>query len=248
MKNPHGVKPTRYIKREERDCAIYCDSGSSPIFSGNEWSSDIHICDICNTENICYIENDGRRGYECHPQYKRSLFVNSAEPDEKNLFSVLDYEVFGIDYENRDNIYKLCKYPDIIWEYIETKDISEESLKLIEDDTALLSDLDTIHCDDSDIRVKISNYYLKNPSELLPDTQIVNQQYDAILRKWIANYKWELLYRASEHEYSVESFHEYCDDKGPTLIVIKSSGGWIFGGYTTQSWSGRCMYYELIEY
>ncbi len=248
MKNAHGVKPTRYLKREESNCAIYCDFDDGPIFSGDEWSSDIRICDICNTENICSIHNDGRRGYECHPQYKRSLFVNSAEPDEKNLFSVLDYEVFGIDYENRYNIYKLCKYPDIIMEYIETKDISEESLKLIEDDTALLSGLDTIHCDDSDIRVKISNYYLKNPSELLPDTQIVNQQYDAILRKWIGNYKWELLYRASEHEYSVESFHEYCDDKGPTLIVIKSSGGWIFGGYTTQSWSGRCMYYELIEY
>ena len=166
-----------------------------------------------------------------------SVFVNSAGTDGRNEFTVLNYEVFGIDYENRANINVLCKHPDIIMKYIETRDISEESSKQFEDDTELLSDLDTIHCEDSNIRLKISNYYLKNPSELLSNTQLVNQQYDGKLREWLGNdYKWKLLYRASEHGYTASSFHEYCDDKGPTLIVIKSSGGWIFGGYTTQSW------------
>ena len=105
-----------------------------------------------------------------------------------------------------------------------------------------MSDLDAIHYEDSNIRVKISRYYFKNPSEFLPDTQIVNKQYDSKLREWTGDYKWKLLYRASEHNYTGKSFHECCDDvKGPTLIVIKSSGGWIFGGYTTQSWSGMCI-------
>ena len=45
----------------------------------------------------------------------------------------------------------------------------------------------------------------------------------------------------SEHGYSAKSFHEYCDNKGPTLMVVKSSGGWIFGGYTTESWSDVCI-------
>ena len=101
-----------------------------------------------------------------------------------------------------------------------------------------MNDLDTIHRDDSDIRLKISRCCFKNPSKLLPNTQLVNQQYDYKLREWTGDYKWRLLYRASEHNYTAKSFHECCDDKGPTLIVIKSSGGWIFGGYTTQSWSG----------
>ena len=142
-------------------------------------------------------------------------------------------------------------YPDIIWKYIETKDILEESLKQIDDDTELLNDLDAIHCEDSSIRLKISKLCFKNPSELLSDTQLVNQQYDDILREWLgSDYKWKLIYRASEHRYSAESFHEYCDDKGPTLVIIKSSGGWIFGGYTTRSWSGRSekngIYYNTI--
>ena len=233
MKNPHGVEPTRYMKRKESEYAIICDSDCGPIFGKN----DIVIANNCNEENSCFIGNDGRGGYECHSEYKKSLFVNIDKPDETNRFSVLDYEVFGIDYEHRDNINKLCKHPDIILEYIKAKDISEKALKQFDDDTELLNDLDAIYCEDSAIRMKISSYYFKNPSEFLPKTQIVNHQYDEILREWAGDYKWKLLYRASEHEYTVESFHECCDDKGPTLIVIKSSGGWIFGGYTTQPWS-----------
>ncbi len=163
--------------------------------------------------------------------------MNTAGPDQTNYFSVLDYEVFGIDYENRENINKLCKHPDIIWEYIETKDISEETLKQIDDDSELLSDLDAIHCEDSDIRLKISQYYFKNPSEFLPETSLIDKKYDKHFRKWLGNSTdWKLIYRASEHGYTAYSFHQYCDNKGPTLIVIKSSGGWIFGCYTRKSW------------
>ena len=245
MKNVHGVEPTRFLKRKESDCAIQCNPYYGPIF-GN-YDSDIFISNKCNEKNNCFIFNDGSKGYECHHEYKSSLFVNTSGPDKYNYFSVLDYEVFGIDFENRENINKLCKHPDIIMEYIETKDISEESLKQFEDDTELLNDLDAIHCEYSSIRMKILRCCFKNPSELLSNTQLVNQQYDSKLREWLgSDYKWKLLYRASEHEYTAESFHEYCDDKGPTLIVIKSSGGWIFGGYTTQSWSGWSIYYDLI--
>ena len=76
---------------------------------------------------------------------------------------------------------------------------------------------------------------------------LLDTQYDNYLRKWLENnYDMKLLYRASEHGYTAKSFHECCDNKGPTLIVIKSSGGWIFGGYTTKSWSGDGIYYEMI--
>lgn len=150
------------------------------------------------------------------------------------IFKVSDYEVFGIDYEKRDNINKLWKRPNVIWEYIKTKDISEESLATFDDDIDLLSDLDAIHCKDDAIQLKISRYYLKNPSILLPNSQIVDQKYDEVMENWIGSYTWKLIYRASEHEYRFDSFHDYCNDaRAPTFVVIKSSGGWIFGGYTS---------------
>ena len=250
MKNVHGVEPTRYMKRKESYYVIGCNPKSGPKF-GKNYHEDICIGENCNEEESCSINNDGRGVYECNPQYKCSLFVNTAGTDETNRFKVLDYEVFGIDYENRDNINKLCKHPDVIWEYIDTKDISEESLTQFDDDIELLNDLDVIYCEDSNIRVKISKYCLKNPSELLVDTQIVNEQYDAKLQEWLGNNcKWKLIYRSSEHDYTARSFHEYCDNKRPTLIIIKSSEGWIFGGYTTQSWTCRykydCIFYDIV--
>ena len=84
-------------------------------------------------------------------------------------------------------------------------------------------------------------------SPFLNESVISEEKYDTKLREWLGNdYKWKLLYRSSEHEYTAESFHKYCDDKGPTLVVIKSSGGWIFGGYTTQSWSRYSIYYDIL--
>ncbi len=83
-------------------------------------------------------------------------------------------------------------------------------------------------------------------SPFLRNTILFGNEYDSKLREWVGDYKWKLIYRASEHEYTPESFHEYCDNKGPTLVIIKSSGGWIFGGYTTQMWSGRSIYYAII--
>ncbi len=237
------MEPTRYINRESSEFAIVCNSFDGPIF-GND---DIHIGDNCNNETECYIENNGSKGYECHPGYKSTLFVNTAGTDEKNYFSVLDYEVFYNIDDYKDYIYEICMCPDIIWKCIETKDINEENLKQFDDDIELLNDLNNIHYEDSNIRLKISKYCMKNPSELLQDTQIVSKNYDDLLKEWLGNiYSWKLIYRASDHEYTAKSFHEYCDDKGPTFIVIKSSGGWIFGGYTTQSWSGWGIFLIFI--
>ena len=92
----------------------------------------------------------------------------------------------------------------------------------------------------------VRQYLLNYTSSLICyGTKVLeNSEYDDKLREWCGDYKWKLLYRASEHGYTAKSFHEYCDDKGPTLVIIKSSGGWIFGGYTAKSWGGRCIYYD----
>ena len=83
----------------------------------------------------------------------------------------------------------------------------------------------------------VQDFFYPIYSLFLRESVISEEKYDSYLREWVGDYKWKLLYRASEHGYTAKSFHECCNNvKGPTLIVIKSSGGWIFGGYTTQSW------------
>ena len=90
MKNLHGVEPTRFMKRKESKYAIYCNYSNGPLF-GNR---DIYISENCNLGNHSSIYNDGTGQYECHPEYRSSLFVNTAGPDSTNYFSVLDYEVY----------------------------------------------------------------------------------------------------------------------------------------------------------
>ena len=246
MKNPHGVEPTRYRKKQESEYAIKCYPRYGPTFYNFiSDSSDIRITETFNKKDSCIIVSNGYSRSEYIHRPKCSLFVDTTGRFNA-ICTILDYEVYCID-NYKDYINNFCKHPDIIWEFIETKDISEESLKEVDDDTELLNDLDAIYSDDNDIRVKISRCCLKNPSELLPNTQIVDQRCDSYLREWLGNdYNWKLIYRASEHEHLNYYFHEYCDNKTPTLVIIKSSGGWIFGGYTTQSWSGDGIYNDMI--
>lgn len=50
---------------------------------------------------------------------------------------------------------------------------------------------------------------------------------------------WNLIYRASRDGFQSNDFHSKCDNKKNTLVVIKSTNGNIFGGYTQQNWSGN---------
>ena len=228
MKNPHGVEPTRFMKRKESKVAIYCDPDSFPIFN-NEKKIDIffHCYEYYCSSTIF---NNCTQAYDCDPKYKSLLFTNST----KNYLPTL--EVFTIDYQVKEIIYSLCKHPNFIWKYVQTKVLTKEMVQLVDDDTELLQDFSLIHVTDHSVLLKLSQLCLKTPSKYLPNTQLVERKYDSKLREWLGDYKWKLIYRASEHQYTAKSFHEYCDVKGPTLIVVKSTEGWIFGGYTTQSW------------
>ena len=217
--------------------SITCSQDSGPIFDSNL----LHIWDTTDKNG--------------HKELNISGACTSTLSQTEQYFRGLDYEVYTIDYESKYTIDHICKHPDIVWEYVQTKDISEESLRQLDDGTELMKDLSAIQCADSAIQLKISRHYLKNPSEYLPLTQLVNQQYDKELREWLGNEaKWKLIYRASEHDYTAKSFHECCDNKGSTLVVIKSTEGWIFGGFTTESWTDNgkiCMLmfigYSLID-
>ena len=57
----------------------------------------------------------------------------------------------------------------------------------------------------------------------------------------ITNDSDKLLYRASRDGWAASNFHACCDNKGPTVTVVKS-GNNIFGGYTDQSWDGRSYF------
>ncbi|CAH3184460.1 unnamed protein product [Porites lobata] len=48
--------------------------------------------------------------------------------------------------------------------------------------------------------------------------------------------KWNRCWCASVDGWSASTFHSRCDNKGPTVTIIRVGGTYIFGGYTKLSW------------
>jgi len=46
----------------------------------------------------------------------------------------------------------------------------------------------------------------------------------------------EILFQASKNNFEVSSFHNKCDGKGPTVVIVETSTGTKFGGYSDKSW------------
>ena len=48
-----------------------------------------------------------------------------------------------------------------------------------------------------------------------------------------------LIYRGSRDGFTAKAFHSNCDNKSPTISIIKSVKNKIFGGYTEKTWEGN---------
>ena len=71
-----------------------------------------------------------------------------------------------------------------------------------------------------------------------------NNNYNKTLKKWInqnKKIKAELLYRASRDGEEYQTFHKLCDNKGPTIILVKLCDGDILGTYTPIDWENQCV-------
>ena len=92
-----------------------------------------------------------------------------------------------------------------------------------------------------------------NPT-LFEESEILSAKHNEIfvnswLKEQIKTYgcRFVLLYRASRDGWAASNFHACCDNKGPTVTVVKS-GESIFGGFTEQSWDSKCLFLLVTSY
>ena len=78
-------------------------------------------------------------------------------------------------------------------------------------------------------------------SIILNDLPKINE-YIKKLHEWTKSKKMELIYRATRDGTTPQKFHEFCDNKGPTIILFKNEKGNVFGGYASISWSNSGDY------
>jgi len=63
----------------------------------------------------------------------------------------------------------------------------------------------------------------------------------------LPNCEFQQLYIATRDGFAAKDFHQFCDNKGPTLTIIQSSEGYLFGGYSADSWDVSGQYKYNIE-
>ncbi len=84
----------------------------------------------------------------------------------------------------------------------------------------------------------------KGAADFYPGSKILNSANKGTLNGWygVPNQKWQLCYQKSRDGASSSTFHSNCDNKGPTMTVVKATNGYVFGGYSGTSWGGCCYY------
>lgn len=187
----------------------------------DQWFSKNKICPMrCESSKILEINRSLKRIYD-------AVKVKCIEGCEVTL---LEYRSHIPKCEKRKiqcwNCKSLCKAVDAkVPSEIEFIKLKEENQKLREQLKAAL----------------------QSPSRLVNNTIYINGQNSLIdanlyqkLKAWISGsstLKLDLIYKASRDGFEAADFHRKCDNKGMTVVVMKTSYNKIIGGFTVLGWT-----------
>lgn len=82
--------------------------------------------------------------------------------------------------------------------------------------------------------------YLQYSLSNLPNSNILDtEEFNTLklLCQFSSDTKWSLAYRASTDGYTAKAFHTICDNLCDTFSLIKTTNGFIFGGFTKRKWN-----------
>ena len=79
---------------------------------------------------------------------------------------------------------------------------------------------------------------IKNKDSLIGSIIKNEEQYNLICDYIDKNkeFKFKLLYKGTVDGDTYDIFHKKCDNQGPTISIIESTDGQVFGGYASKSW------------
>ena len=94
-----------------------------------------------------------------------------------------------------------------------------------------------INFDENQSIIKYEEYNI-NTGKGLKISKILNDDDINLLISWLPNKqsKINLLFDTTKDGDNASTFHNKCDGKSPTLVIIKSNSNYKFGGYVTASW------------
>ena len=215
----------------------------------NKYEKEINV----NIENqyISFTSKDNQ-----NLNYK-GMFTKDFLSDKEGIFKLLslngikdffDQRIVNKEYDLKKDEQKISlkiNYNNKTIELIIPKDIESMDKNL---SLNLITELVNIKNENKEIKERLYNLE-KKVSKLMKEENedlkgfeksiIKNKEEAQKILKWICPYnerKVALLYKATPEENTRDDFHRKCDNKGATVVLIETSKGRRFGGYTSLSW------------
>jgi len=69
----------------------------------------------------------------------------------------------------------------------------------------------------------------------------------ATLPSLIKTADWELVYSLNRDGVSLQTFFEKCKNYKTTLLIVKDTNGWVFGGFCNETWKTSSKFYGTGE-
>ena len=167
--------------------------------------------------------------------FKNKKINISEEKDELNLsFMNITDDIINLSIKKKEfaGDEKYDKLLDIMKSLInEIKELKSENKKMKEQ----IDELTKFKLEIEEEREKKKYYSLKD-SNILNDPEKIK-----MISDWINPNKkiiYNQIYKATRDGGTGKNFHTHCDNKGPTLTLINSTNGYIFGGFISISWEG----------
>jgi len=148
---------------------------------------------------------------------------------EGSMFSAITTGTWKAD---SDGSYFIDRSPHlfpVILDYLRTGSINLKKFGMLESASKDLMD-------------EMDFYLVAPPTPGFEESTLLDKLQRKLVADWVGWGKASLLYKATRDGFASLVFHAKCDNKGPTLMVIRSTGGYIFGGYTSQSWDSSGVY------
>jgi len=149
----------------------------------------------------------------------------------------VDYEALVADLE--DTLYECTSVIDNVWKHIGEVDFLGDVRRRDEDEDGSHAVQDALGACVS-IRKAVDNY--RDTHSWLTAMLVLNfvtWQENAYLNQLLDPVSKEIgmpIYVASRDGDRASDFHDHCDGQGPTVVIIETTTGHVFGGYTDVSW------------
>jgi len=138
-----------------------------------------------------------------------------------------------------DNTLNEClSITDEVWKYVGEVDLLRDVRRR---DEKKGSDAITDKLEACVSMQKAVDNYRESHGRLMLGQKVVQSQEMAYLNQLLVPLSKEIgtlpIYVASYDGDGASDFHDNCDGKGPTVVIVESRTGHVFGGYTDVSWS-----------